>query len=80
MPKIDGEINCGLMQLANGLSQWRDKSTITCVNPIDSQQYLGTNNCVNIDGVWQFAGAYVSQDQPRFRTLGSIPVEEVRED
>lgn len=36
-PAITGVINCSLMPMANGLYQYRDKSSITCVNPVTSQ-------------------------------------------
>jgi len=63
MPEITGAINCVAMPVENNLWQYVDKSTVTCINPIDNNLYTGVESCVRGgDNEWVYAGAYVSQD------------------
>lgn len=80
MPEITGEINCEIVPMANKLWQWRDKSTITCVDPVTSTTKDGHYECIEIDGEWKYRGAYVSQDQPKYRTYGDVVGESVADE
>jgi len=77
---LTGDLNCVTVPLANDLFQFRNKAVITCSNPVTMIPATGVENCVLVDNVWSYGGAYVSQDQKRFRTLGSVIPGDVSDD
>lgn len=77
--RLTGQANCSIKNFANGLVQWVDAASISCIDPDTLKTLNGEESCIFSYGSWVSRKHSINADQPQFRTLGKKIDEEVLE-
>lgn len=76
--KYTDDKKCSLRAMANGVFQWVDTATVSCIANATLKKHTGTADCtwfsnyatIPMSGSWKKTDEYVTVDGPAFRTLG----------